>query len=99
MSAQTAASKQKVAHDTLCKFIQITIEKNNQNNLQRLIKELDCVTSYKPESIRQWYSALCDCVSLLPLNRYEIYGIQYLEDLDGIFPEQHLKNIVNFVHY
>ena len=69
MSNQTA-SKEKIAHDTLCKFIQITIEKNNQNNLQRLIKELDCYTSYKPDSIRQWYLALCDCVSLLQLNRY-----------------------------
>lgn len=92
----TQASKEKVAHETLCRFIQITLQKNNQNNLLRLIKELDCITSYKPESIRKWYLALSDCIPLLQLDRFSKLWSVIFQRFRWDFPKPTLEAYCKF---
>ena len=89
-------SKEQIAHNTLCGFIQITIEKNNQNNLLRLTQELDCITSYKPESIRKWYCALTECVPFLQLTHHRNLWTAIFERFRWDFPRQTIDAYCKF---
>eukprot|EP00484_Ammonia_sp_Unknown_P030177 CAMPEP_0197030300 /NCGR_PEP_ID=MMETSP1384-20130603/9558_1 /TAXON_ID=29189 /ORGANISM="Ammonia sp." /LENGTH=614 /DNA_ID=CAMNT_0042459617 /DNA_START=12 /DNA_END=1856 /DNA_ORIENTATION=+ len=95
-AAKPQPTKEKIAHDTLCRFIHITVQKNNQNNLARLMKELDCITSYKPESIRKWYLALTDCVPFLHLDRYRNLWFTIFERFRWDFPSPTLDAYCTF---
>eukprot|EP01084_Bolivina_argentea_P180727 312224_1 len=95
-SNQDSTNKEKIAHDTLCRFIQITIQKNNQNNLLRLMKELDCIISYKPDSIRKWYLALADCIPILQLDKYKSLWSVIFERFRWDFPKQTLDAYCKF---
>ena len=89
-------SKERIAHDTLCRFIQITLQKNNQNNLTRLRHELDCITKYKPDSIRKWYLALADCVPLLQLDKHRNLWAVIFERFRWDFPQSTLEAYCKF---
>lgn len=65
--ATVSGQKTQNEHQILCRYIQISIEKNSKENLERLFKELDCFDRWKPDSIRKWYLALSQCIPLLQL--------------------------------